>query len=130
MSYLPLTREEELDTRRAPLSDRERRLLATLDSARRIGIKRRDEALVVVFAGGRVELYAHNRRVRLVVVPECYEENEEQMVDALVSWLPPGYEELFMPGLIKSQVAVGQSTVDSLTAAHQTSHLIKALNAV
>jgi hypothetical protein len=82
LSYLPLTREEELDTRRAPLSDRERRLLATLDSARRSGIKRRDEALVVVFADGRVELYAMNRRVAMVCVPaDCVEANES--LDAL-----------------------------------------------
>jgi hypothetical protein len=124
----PLTREEERLARKDSFNypDAAERLFATLDECRRNHGKHQ-EALCVVHAGGRVELYAHNRKVKLVAVPWVWESNEELAGDVMIKGLPEAYRDIYMPGYIKDTVQAGVTTVASQVEASQVKHMLNAL---
>jgi hypothetical protein len=123
-----LTPEEERKYRKEPETycdanwSLSTRLFAALGQARRESGKH-NEALVVVYADGRAELYAHNRKVKIIQVPDCAPRNEEVAVDAMIAGLPPSYVELFMPGYLKDRTSGWKLSVEAL----QDSRYVKRL---
>lgn len=122
----PLSHLELLSYRKEALTEREARLLATVDSARRSALTGR-EVLVLIYSDGRVEAYG-NHRAKLVVVPECWPENEEEMVDCVIEHLPKKYRALWYWGGVFPTAQAGSVSLDSFAAGKWAGSFAKELN--